>query len=230
MLLKELLEVCEQGEHGTLDGSISIYAPHEGEIGIFSYKDKEELASSPEFPKLETQKVRSYKLLEGKRGHGLKVYLEIPQSWYRGGKLQSPLAFRITRAIESSGLSYEALSKKTGIPEAVLRKYTRQRTEGIALSRLKAISEATGVSARYLAGFGGFKTIEEEEKKTDIFSIAKHGILLRRLKEGVEKGWISFGPEFYTKSKEDVPPERKAKIQEMILTELEQIMELVEKY
>ena len=65
----------------------------------------------------------------------------------------SAISDRILHAIQSAGLSYGEVSKKTKIPKSALQRYSTGDTPKGPIDRIEAIARCTGVSAQYLMGW-----------------------------------------------------------------------------
>ena len=65
----------------------------------------------------------------------------------------STIADRINNAIQSTGLTYEEIAKKTGISKSALQRYATGETKKIPLDRLEKIAEFTKISAASLLGW-----------------------------------------------------------------------------
>lgn len=66
---------------------------------------------------------------------------------------------RLHEVIEKSGLSYSALSDKTGIAKSSLQRYATGQIKRIPIENIKKIAVACNVSARYIMGWD-----EEEDE------------------------------------------------------------------
>lgn len=65
----------------------------------------------------------------------------------------SLISDRIKRAIEESGLSYQALQEKSGIPKSAIQRYASGNTEKLPIDRIVDIARALNVSPTYLMGW-----------------------------------------------------------------------------
>ena len=74
----------------------------------------------------------------------------------------STLADRINSAIQSTGLTYEEIAKKTGISKSALQRYATGETKKIPLDRIEKIAEITRLSAASLLGW------QDNSQNTDI--------------------------------------------------------------
>lgn len=67
--------------------------------------------------------------------------------------IMSERSDKILKAIKKTGLSYNELSKLTGIPKSALQRYATGETEKIPVDRIEAIAKAVGISSQYITGW-----------------------------------------------------------------------------
>ena len=67
----------------------------------------------------------------------------------------SEISDKLLKLIQDNEISYNDLSKYTGIPKSALQRYATGTTEKIPLDRLEAIAKAFNVSPAYLMGWDG---------------------------------------------------------------------------
>ena len=65
----------------------------------------------------------------------------------------SLISDRIKRAIEESGLSYQVLQEKSGIPKSAIQRCASGNTEKLPIDRIVDIARALNVSPTYLMGW-----------------------------------------------------------------------------
>jgi len=59
-------------------------------------------------------------------------------------------SLRIKKLIEESGLSYQELAKRTGVPKSSLQRYASGTTSKIPLDAVEKITAGLGVDPRYI--------------------------------------------------------------------------------
>ena len=67
--------------------------------------------------------------------------------------MDNNISSRIKKAIENSGLTYQMLQDRTGIPKSALQRYATGDTAKLPVDRVKKIADVVGVSASYLMGW-----------------------------------------------------------------------------
>lgn len=67
--------------------------------------------------------------------------------------MDNDISSRIKKAIENSGLTYQMLQDRTGIPKSALQRYATGDTAKLPVDRVKKIADVVGVSASYLMGW-----------------------------------------------------------------------------
>lgn len=92
---------------------------------------------------------------------------------------------RLKYSIESSGLSYVELEKKTGIAKSSIQRYASGVTKKIPIDAIQAIAQAVGVSAAYIMGWSD----NLNESPDDILSaLPKQNIYMCPLYDSVAAG------------------------------------------
>ena len=85
---------------------------------------------------------------------------------------------RLKYGIESSGLSYVELEKRTGIAKSSIQRYASGVTKKIPIDAIKAIAKACGISAAYIMGW--------ESNATEL---SKENVCMRPLYNSVAAGF-----------------------------------------
>lgn len=84
---------------------------------------------------------------------------------------------RLNEVIQSSGLSYQVLSDKTGIAKSSLQRYATGKIKRIPLNNIQKIADACNASARYIMNWEAPVetqiTISDEEMKTFLFGTSE---------------------------------------------------------
>ena len=87
-------------------------------------------------------------------------------------------AQRISSAIQSAGLSYTELAKRTGLSRSALQRYATGATTKVPLDAVKKIADACGVTPEYVMGWDVPENWQETKEKNG--QIAKLTVRMRR--------------------------------------------------